>query len=382
MSSQYSQSVQVVLLFDNKRAFDAAFGDLKAVCGTLAEQIKVDEAWTPLDGASTPTCQMMSSEERHFSIERFDARMAQDGFVDVLSNPVYAQGAPDLCKAVKGHTCALMLQVAPGAVPGFGAALAQSGLADLFGAEEGVRLGLSSASDYEDRMLLAQIIASCLITYMMPSAVHWGQSQKLFTGRGFIDAAQGGFSLPLYVGSMVVPGGTTPQGEVKAGVRGFGTQFLVGKMVMVDPDVQPWSQSYELICTFVTYCRSIGRVLQDHESFSMGEGDGPVIRVRHMADIPQLPEGYIVLHIDRDTLPENSAKTVVRADAGNMQDALDGAPAVKTAEEIVMDAMYGSKGRPKPPGLMQQVRRRLPWKSALFLVVMWMIATSSLSVGG
>ena len=71
---------------------------------------------------------------------------------------------------------------------------------------------------------------------------------------------------------------------------------------------------------FITYCRSLGRILDEDECMSIGE-DGPAVRPLHKNDIPQLPEGYISLELVEGDFTAREKRHV---DASQMQAALKG----------------------------------------------------------
>lgn len=296
------QPIQIVLVFDNAAAFDQHFETLGDIEPRLKKALQSYGHWQSLKGFNTPNHLGLATDSRHITLQRFDEKMGMQGFSDVLANPFYAHAKPGLIQAIKDHQRAFLIEVGAGSVPGFANALMASGVAQALDGLDGIGMGLSDDQDgYEERLRLAQDCTSALIREMAPSAVHWAQSQQLFDAPTFTDLAVNGFSLPLYCGPFLFGGEQMPDGSVKAGVRGLGSQNILGKMVVFEPDVQDWTKSYVQMLSFITYCRSIGRILGDKETMSADDADAAVIRVSHKSDIPQLPDGYIALSVDGRT---------------------------------------------------------------------------------
>ena len=248
--------------------------------------------------------------------------MPLSGFADVLANPLIANGQRNLLDAVTNHKRGLLVTVGAGAAPGMVKAFVQSPLSDTLKGD--LAPFDISQSAYEERLLIGQIVGKILVGELMPTAVHWGQSQQLFDGSSFIKLADEGFCLPLYVGPFLYGGEKMFDGSVKAGVRGLGSQYLIDKMVIFRPNPEFWVESYKAILAFITYCRSIGRILGPDETMSWDDEGAKVIRIAHKNDIPQLPNGYIELHLDPITPVNVPGQPAVSANMANLSDALEG----------------------------------------------------------
>ncbi|MEP5760119.1 MAG: hypothetical protein ABJ327_12580 [Litoreibacter sp.] len=297
--SNLIQPIQIVLVYDNASVFDQFFGDLLTIEPRLKTALQDYGSWNSLSGYNTPNHLGLATDIRHVTLQRYDEQMELDGFADILANPLVTNLRPKIAEAIQKHQRAFLIEVGCGSSPGFAKALALPGLSEALGGLESLGMGLSDdQAGYEDRLRLAQRLACAMIDELAPSAVHWVQSQQVFDGATFKAIAGDGFSLPLYCGPFLFGGKQLSDGSVMAGVRALGSQNILGKMVMFKPDVQDWSESYTQILAFIAYCRSIGRVLEDNETFSADTADAPVYRVTHKNDVPQLPDGYIELSVD------------------------------------------------------------------------------------
>lgn len=325
MQNPYTaDDIQLVLTFSNAAAFDQHFHAMEAVSARIRAAMLDLSVLRPLAGIATPSFMgaMDSNDRFHFTVERFDNPMQLDGFADVLANPFIQNSKSHLIEAVVNHQRALLVTIGAGPVMGIAKAFAASGFASDIEAM-GLPFDFSQES-YEERLLVAQIIGKLLVSEMMPTAVHWVQSQQLFDGQTFVEVANDGFNLPLYVAPFVYGCEELPDGKVKAGIRGLGSQNLLGKMVIFRPSPEPWPDSYKMILTFVAYCRSIGRILGPNETMSWDTDDAKVIRIAHKNDIPQLKEGYIELHVDPVTPVHSPDRYRINAETDNLVDAFVG----------------------------------------------------------
>ncbi|MDA5556153.1 hypothetical protein [Shimia sp. MMG029] len=281
--------------------------------------------WSSLKGYNTKTTLGLASDEAHVTLKRFDEPMNMQGFADVLLNPLIANTRPDLVKAIQHHKRALLIEIGPGNLPGFTQAAVAAGLgSDMLAELDGIFGNVVDQDSFEERMLIAQSVTCAVIDEMTPSAVHWAPSHQLMDGNTFKDLATDGFNLLLYVGAFPYDVKELADGSVKVGIRGFGSQRLVGKMVCFAPDTQDWADSYQYILAFVTYCRSIGRILGDNETFGMGDPDAPVIEVRHNFDAPQMPDGYIELRRRKEGTERRMAVKTMANSPDQLQAAVRG----------------------------------------------------------
>lgn len=325
MIKQASQPVQVVLVFDNARSFRRQFKHMETLLVRLQEALHPYGTWQHLKGFSAPSLLGVASDKTHVTIQRFDKPMPISGFANTLSNPLITNLRPDVAKALLQHKCALLIEVGPGSVPGFTQAFAAAGFDDAMATAMDDLLGdVTKRDSYEQRMLIAQAVGCALIDQMMPSAVHWGQSQQAFDGATFQRIASDRFNLLLYVGAYPYDVQQLKDGNVQLGLRGLGSQALLGKMVMCAPDTKDWVENYQMMLAFITYCRSMGRLLGDNETFGLDGPDAPVYEVQHNSDIPELPDGYILLKRRSEGALKPKALKTMTSSENNLRAAIQG----------------------------------------------------------
>ncbi|MBE1293535.1 MAG: hypothetical protein GJ677_13705 [Rhodobacteraceae bacterium] len=325
MIKEAAQPVQVVLVFDNARSFGKQFKHLEALLDPLQKALHPHGTWKHLKGYSAPNLLGVASDNTHVTIQRFDKPMPLNGFANILSNPLITNLRPDVAKALLKHKCALLIEVGPGSVPGFTQAFAAAGFDDAMAtAMDGLLGGVTTRDSYEERLLIAQAVGCALIDQMMPGAVHWGQSHQAFDGATFKRLASDGFNLLLYVGAYPYDAKQLENGNVQLGLRGLGSQALIGKMVMCAPDTKDWVENYQIMLAFIAYCRSMGRLLGDNETFGADGPDAPVYEVQHNSDIPELPDGYILLKRRCDEAPKPVALKTMTSSENNLRAAMRG----------------------------------------------------------
>lgn len=324
MNPHTADNLQLVLLYDDPVAFQQGFADLGALATRLSSALSKEAQLQVLPkfcGADMLT--MSDVQDRwHFSVQRYDTAMPQEGFASVFQNWVLQKAKAPLLEAIRHHQNALLVTVGAGGVPGFAQALAQS---SLLGALGDTQLPIDFSQDaLEARMVFAQKLGHALILNAMPSCVQWGPSQNILDGATFMKTAEQGFSLDLYMTPFLFGGDEMPDGAVALGVRAFGSQYLLGKMVIFRPNPQPWVDSYMATRVFVAHCRSLGRILGEHETMSHDGKDAKVIRVAHKNDEPQLPNGYIELHLDPVTPVQRDPNRSIYADPAHLDAAMRG----------------------------------------------------------
>jgi len=321
MQQHLADDIQLVLVYQDGQAFDRKFGQLAGLFQRLQNALDEITPMTQMRGIETETFGGLTADNSrfHFTIERFDAAMGLDGFASIFANPFMMNTKADLVSAIQSHQRAILITVGAGGAPGFATALASSGLASALSGGD-LPFDISQEA-YEERLLLAQTLGKLLIAEQAPTVVHWGQSQQAFAPDNFVALADQGFCLPLYICPFLYGGEEMLDGSILAGVRGLGSQYLLGKMVVFRPSPDNWFDSYKMILSFVAYCRSIGRLLGPDETMSSDEEGAKVIRVSHKNDIPQLPGGYVELHVDPVSQPGSPDRMQVTADHAKLEDA-------------------------------------------------------------
>lgn len=290
MSHLPVQPLQAALLFENTRQFDENFPDWQELCDAISRHLGDTSApFHILPGATGAQMATLSNDDLHITLERMDAPLSVDGFRPVLARPFYAKMHPDLVAGVENHQRAVLINVGLGNIP----FPMDHELVDSLDMLTSL-VGEQTQARFERRLLVAQATAVALADAFMPAVVHWGQSDQLFAGPSFVELAGAGFNLPLYVHPGFASSGRKIDDSYCTGVDAYGTKHLIAKHVVFAEHPQNMMQSYQLVLAFVAYCRSLGRLLEDGETFGAEDG-GPTVEVHHMPATDAHPDGYIEL---------------------------------------------------------------------------------------
>jgi hypothetical protein len=314
MSQVFPGPLQVVLLFDEVSKLQTAQFDwpafLQAANNGMAD-IPGLPPITELMQNEPGKFALISNKTFHVTISLNDTPISLDGFARPFVSPFYANMQPELLEHVKAHKAHILIEIGLGNIP-FpvdNPLLAELGMAKELGFDE-------DQAKFEMRLAMTKAIAA-LVNKMAPGGVvHWGQSDTLLTSENFAKAAQSDFPANLYVHPFFHSSGATKGGETMAGVNGIGSQFLVGKPVVFAEHEQPMIESYQRMLEFIVYCRQIGRVLQDGESF--GRDASEQIIVHHRGPTDAIPANHIELELTDPDNPHRAPRvTAPASDAPN-----------------------------------------------------------------
>ncbi|MEP2470015.1 MAG: hypothetical protein ABJH45_00375, partial [Paracoccaceae bacterium] len=290
MSALPKSPLQVALLFDNATLFDANAPDWDAFAKTLNTHLQgITAPFKVLPGMTNDTLATFGNNVLHVTLERMSQPLAMDGFAPVLSRPYYQKMHPELVEAVEEHQRAILVGVGLGSIPfPLDHPLIQElGMSDDLG-------GAQDQDMFERRLRVTQAAALTAMQPLMPSVVHWGQSDQLLFGAQFEPLAKQHFPLPLFVHPGFHSSGRKEKDSYMTGVNAYGACHLVGKHVEFSEDAQPMADSYASCLAYIAYARSLGHHLRDGETFSICE-HGATISVLNLPPTAQHPQGVVRL---------------------------------------------------------------------------------------
>ncbi|MEP3636005.1 MAG: hypothetical protein ABJN14_01930 [Paracoccaceae bacterium] len=305
MSALPKSPLQVALLFDNATLFDANAPDWDAFAKTLNTHLQgITAPFKVLPGMTNDTVATFGNNVLHVTLERMSQPLAMDGFAPVLSQPYYQKMHPELVEAVHEHQRAILVGVGLGRIP-FPVdhpLIQELGMSDDLG-------GTQDQDMFERRLRVTQAAALTAMQPLMPSVVHWGQSDQLLFGAQFEPLAKQHFPLSLFVHPGFHSSGRKEKDSYLTGVNAFGACHIVGKHVEFSEDAQPMADSYASCLAYIAYARSLGHHLRDGETFSICE-HGATISVLNLPPTAQHPQGVVrLVRMDTDgtPAPRNSA---------------------------------------------------------------------------
>ena len=303
MSATYPRTLQTALLFDETAPLPSIDFDWQEVIDCVNEALfdynkKASGLKLPeFENQRTAGDKGMVIGNGLFQIHAIchEAPVASANFTQLRASPIYADMQPHLLRMLGSHTCHISIKVThcAGPISGDSAGSDAAGASDDMGQTEG-------QLTFEARLFVAKTFAWVLADLAAPLLVHWGQSDQLYQNDHSLRVAEPDIPLILYVHPVLFSSGTVHDGEIVTGLRGLGSQHVLGgKGVVLADNPYPWNESYEIMLAFITYCRQLGRVLNDSETF--GRRTDEKIRVVHHSGDTNVPSGFVQLVVGNAT---------------------------------------------------------------------------------
>lgn len=304
MSATYPRTLQTALLFDETAPLPSIDFDWQDVIDCVNEALldynkkasglKISE----FENQRTAGDKGMMIGNGLFQIHAIchEAPVASTDFAQLHASPIYADMQPHLLRMLGSHTSHISIKVTHSAGP----ILDDSAGAEAAGASDDVGQTEGQLT-FEARLFVAKTFAWVLADLAAPLLVHWGQSDQLYQTDHFLRVAEPDIPLMLYVHPVLFSSGTVHDGEIVTGLRGVGSQHVLGgKGVILAENPYPWNENYEIMLAFITYCRQLGRVLNDGETF--GRCTEEKIRVVHRSGDTDVPLGFVQLEVGNATV--------------------------------------------------------------------------------
>ncbi|MFY0633009.1 MAG: hypothetical protein JXQ91_04310 [Vannielia sp.] len=152
---------------------------------------------------------------------------------------------------------------------------------------------------FETLLALVQIAASHLAMEAEPLAIHWGQSDQLFSPERFLAMADVLFPLPLFCHPRPFSSGRVAEGTQVIGFRLDHAEEVLGRPLIFREAPARLPYLLDRAYAFIDHCRETGRILGDGAQF--GASPGEVIAVAMKPPSPEHPQGHIELTLrERD----------------------------------------------------------------------------------
>ncbi len=135
---------------------------------------------------------------------------------------------------------------------------------------------------FEQRLANLALISRIMIDHAMPVAVHWGQSDTLISGAVFDDwAARGEMPGVLHIHPHLFGPDAEPGAQSLAGFRTQGAANWLGREVIVQPNVLPWTANLAIVSGFVREASRPGAAVPAHGSTLGTAEPGFTCRILH-----------------------------------------------------------------------------------------------------
>ncbi|SIN96188.1 hypothetical protein [Vannielia litorea] len=150
-----------------------------------------------------------------------------------------------------------------------------------------------SQESFETLLALTQIATSHLAMSAEPLAIHWGQSDQLFSPERFLAMADVLFPLPLFCHPRPFSSGRVAEGTQVIGFRLDHAEEVLGRPLLFREAPARLPYLLDRAYAFIDHCRDKGRILGDGAQF--GASPGEVIAVAMKPPSQDYPQGHIEL---------------------------------------------------------------------------------------
>lgn len=258
----YPNRIQAALLFDRPIAdLDAIMRDFARIEGMRSgAQFNVPEQnpgrfYRLYNGA----------EELMVTFEYLDQPCNADLFRPALSSPFTGIATPDIRERIARSTAHILLEVSHGV---FAGVEDDPKIAAMFDAIGRPRSGATQVQ-FARRLAVLALMARIVTEHALPLAVHWTQSDMLASGELFDDlAADKEAPGPLHIHPFLFGPRPAAGEQALVGIRTFGARHWLGREIIIQPNVLPWSANLETIFAFLRVATMPGGyVIPDGDTF-------------------------------------------------------------------------------------------------------------------
>lgn len=238
---QYPNKLQSALLFDGTVA------DLEAMVRTFArvEEARSGARFNMPEVKPGVFYRLFGGGELMITFEYVANPANPDVFRGALQSPVTGLLCPDVRQRITRNRSLIIVEVSHGVLSGMENEPRFAAIADLL-PREGASLG-----QFRRRLEVLGLICRIVADHAPPSLVHWTQSDQLIPGEKFEMYASGDTPSPLHVHPYLFGPSATGDGQRPVGIRTFGAAHFIGREVVVEPSILPWSANYEVILAFM-----------------------------------------------------------------------------------------------------------------------------------
>jgi hypothetical protein len=205
------------------------------------------------------------TEELMVTLEYVDGPCDERHFAGPLASPYTGIVTPDIRSRIGRTYGHVLLEVSHGVMGGVEEDPKIAAMLEAIGRP---RSG-ASQPQFERRLAVLTLLTRIAIDHGMPLAVHWTQSGLLLGGEVFEHiAASDSVPGPLHIHPQMfgprAASGDTPL----VGIRTFGARHWLGREIIVEPNVLPWTANFETILAFMRIATAEnGYVIPDGDTF-------------------------------------------------------------------------------------------------------------------
>ncbi len=168
-------------------------------------------------------------------------------FEQALNSQVTELFCPDIRQRLATHKSHILITLWHGVLGGVGDDPKIAAMFEAIGrAPDGATVG-----QFNNRLNALRLISHIVCSTAPATAVHWTQSNQLFSAEMFVDLVTKSAGIPIAVHPQLYGYHTDTQGRHKLGIKSFGVAHFLGREVFIKPNVIPWHANYGAICMFL-----------------------------------------------------------------------------------------------------------------------------------
>jgi hypothetical protein len=182
-------------------------------------------------------------------------------FEQALESQVTEIYCPDMRQRVAAHQTFILINIWHGVL---GGVEDDPQIAAMFEALERPREG-ATIGQFNNRLNALRLISQMVCDAAPATAIHWTQSNQLFSAEMFMDLARKNAGMAISLHPNLYGYQVDAKGGHALGVKSFGAEHFLGREVFIQPNVIPWHANYSVINMFVEMALTRdGAVTADH----------------------------------------------------------------------------------------------------------------------
>ncbi|MFS0737922.1 hypothetical protein ABC347_12805 [Sphingomonas sp. 1P06PA] len=253
----YPHEIQACLLFD--RRVDTLDAIMRAF--TATEGQRSGARFNQVECKPGVFHRLYGGDNLMVTLEYCDNPANPAVFGQVLGSTVTGIVCPDIRDRIARSRSHILINVSHGAL-GNSPELARL-MAQIGREPEG-----HSLAHFRRRLAVCAMISRIAFDHARPSAVHWTQSNQLIPGEHFEDYARGDAPGLLHIHPWLFGDRNGPGGKAAVGIRTFGARHFIGRELLIEPSILPWSANYETLLAFLRIATTEnGYIIPDGDTF-------------------------------------------------------------------------------------------------------------------
>lgn len=260
----YPNENQVALVFDRKLD---DFDRIVAQCARLLEATYGQPFNVP-ERKPNAFVRMFGGDELMVTIEHIDHPPSQQLFAQPLGSVITGLLCPDIRERLTRARSMILINVGHGV---FGQAIHEQ-FGDFF-AKIGMPAEGSTLPQFKRRLKMLANLSRLAAELTGPSVVHWTQSNQLFAGEQWDQAAEGEAPSLIHIHPYLFGPRAPVGGKHLLGLRTFGARHFIGRELLIEPHEIDWSANFEVMLAFMRVATmDNGYVIPDGDSFGPEDG--------------------------------------------------------------------------------------------------------------